>query len=65
MKTKHAITLLVLGYCFDFVGALLKITHSPNADTVLKVGAILKVLGGLLLLFKILSYPKFKDILNW
>jgi hypothetical protein len=65
MKTKHAITLLVLGYCFDFVGALLKITHSPDADTLLTVGAVLKVAGGLLFLYKILTYPKFKDILNW
>jgi hypothetical protein len=65
MKTKHAIMLLVIGYCFDFIGALLKITHSANGDTVLTIGAVLKVAGGLLFLYKILTYPRFKDILNW
>jgi hypothetical protein len=65
MKTKHAIMLLVVGYCFDFIGALLKITHSSSTDTVLTIGAILKVTGGLLFLYKILTYPKFKDVLNW
>jgi hypothetical protein len=65
MKTKHAIILLFVGYCFDFVGALLKITHSTNADTLLTIGAVLKVTGGLLFLYKILTYPKFKDLLNW
>ena len=65
MKTKHAIALLVVGYCFDFIGALLQIVHSANANTVLTVGAVLKVVGALLLLYKILTYAKFKDLLNW
>ena len=27
--------------------------------------AVLKAAGGLLFLYKILTYPKFKDLLNW
>jgi hypothetical protein len=64
MKARHAVTLLVIGYCLDFVGAMLKITHSPSAETVLWAGAILKVLGGLLFLYKLLNYPKFKEFMN-
>ena len=65
MKIKHAILLLILGYCLDLIAAFLKLTHAPNATMVLIVGAILKVAGGLLLLYKILTYPKFRDFLNW
>jgi hypothetical protein len=64
MKAKHAISILVFGYCFDFVGALFKITHRPSADTLLTVAAILKVVGALIFLYKITNYPKFKEFLN-
>lgn len=64
MKTKHALILLIIGYCFDFIGALLKILHILAADATLTLAAILKVLGGLLFLYKLLTYPKFKDFLD-
>jgi len=65
MKTRHSITLIVLGLCFDFIGALLKILHQPYADIILIIGTILKVSGALLFLYKISTYPKIKDFLNW
>ena len=65
MKTKHAIIIFVFGLCFDFVGALFKILHHSNADTLLIVGTIFKVLGGLLFLYKLLTHPKIKEFLNW
>lgn len=61
MKAKHAITLLVLGYCLDFIGALIKILHRPEADATLTAAAVLKVLGALFFLYKLTNYPKFKD----
>lgn len=64
MKAKHAITLLVLGYCLDFIGGLFKILHTAEADITLTIAAILKVLGGLLFLYKLLSYPKFKEFME-
>jgi hypothetical protein len=64
MKVKHAIALLVLGYCFDFGGALLKIMHHPNANTILIVAVTLKILGALLFLFKIINYPKIREFMN-
>ena len=64
MKTKHAIILLVFGYCLDFIGALFKILHTAQADITLTIAAILKVLGALLFLYKLLTYPKIKDFLE-
>jgi hypothetical protein len=64
MKAKHAITLLVLGYCFDFIGGLLKILHRPYADFILILAAVLKVIGALLFLYKLTNYPKIKDFLE-
>jgi hypothetical protein len=64
MKFKHAIVLLIIGYCFDFVGAFLKITHHPYADSVFLIATILKVAGGLILLLKLLTHPKLKEIFN-
>jgi hypothetical protein len=64
MKVKHAITLLVLGYCLDFLGALFKITHRPDANIILTVAAFLKIGGALLFLYKLTNYPKIKEFLN-
>jgi len=65
MKVKHAITFLVLGFCFDFIGALFKIMHHAHGDTLFIIATVLKVFGGLLLLYKILTHPKIKDLMNW
>jgi hypothetical protein len=64
MKVKHAIALLVFGYCLDFLGALFKIVHRPDANTVLTVATLLKIIGSLLLLYKITNYPKIKEFMN-
>jgi hypothetical protein len=64
MKAKHAVSLLLFGYCVDFIGAFLKILHTSNADLTLTVAAIFKVLGGLILIHKIITYPKFKDFMD-
>ena len=64
MKAKHAISLLVFGYCLDFIGGLLKILHYAEADLTLTIAAILKVVGALLFLYKLSNYPKIKDFLE-
>lgn len=61
MKAKYAISLLIFGYCLDFIGGLFKILHRHEADITLTVAAVLKVLGALLILYKLANYPKFKD----
>lgn len=65
MKIKHVIIFIVLGYCFDIIGSLLKIMHAPNADTLLIIGTILKLSGFILFLYKLLIHPKAKGFLNW
>lgn len=64
MKAKHAIILLIIGYCLDFIGGLFKILHRSEADTILIIAAILKVFGLLLFLYKIINHPKIKEFLN-
>jgi hypothetical protein len=65
MKVKHAIVLLTLGICLDFIAAVMKILHWQGADLMFIVALIVKVTGALALLFKILTYGKLKDFLNW
>ena len=65
MKMKHAVIIFVFGLFLDFIGALFKIMHYPNADALLIIGTVLKVLGGLLFLYKLLTHPKAKEFLNW
>ena len=64
MKAKHALVLLVFGYCLDFIGSLFKIMHRPGADNIFIAATILKILGALLLLYKITNYHKIKEFLN-
>jgi hypothetical protein len=56
---------LSFGLCLDFIGALFKIMHYPNADTLSIFGTVLKVIGGLLFLYKLRTHPKAKEFLNW
>ena len=65
MKIKHAILLLAIGYCFDFIGALSKILHTVYADPLLTFAMVLKVIGIIVFVYKLFTYPKAKDFLNW
>ena len=65
MKLKHALILLIVGYCFDFIGALFKLEHWINADNILIAATVLKVSASIIILYKILTHPKAKEFLNW
>jgi hypothetical protein len=65
MKIKHSLLLIGLGYCIDILGSVSKIMHQPGADFTLTIGAAIKIIGILLLLYKLLTHPKAKDFLNW
>ncbi|HLZ17697.1 MAG TPA: hypothetical protein VKQ08_11680 [Cyclobacteriaceae bacterium] len=65
MKTKHAIIILALGYCFDFLGAFQKILHTAYADLLLLIAMFLKIFGMLLFVYKVVTNPKAKEFLNW
>jgi len=64
MKTKHAIIIFVFGYLISLIGALFKITHWGYGNLLLSIGSILKTVGGLIFLYKLITYPKMKDFLN-
>ncbi len=66
MKTKHAIFIFGIGFCLSsIIGALFKIMHWPMGNLILTVGSILEIIGIVLCLYKVLTYPKFEDFLNW
>jgi hypothetical protein len=64
MKAKHALVLLVLGYCLNFIGGLFKLEHWEYADEILIVATVCIIIGLILLLLKLLAHPKAKEFLN-
>ncbi|AYN02240.1 hypothetical protein MQX03_02195 [Chryseobacterium aahli] len=68
MKAKYAIFVFLAGFLLNLLGAWLKITHlsfgAMNGNLCLTIGSILQSIGIVLIIFKVLKYPKFKDFLN-
>ena len=64
MKAKHALIILVMGYCLDFIGGLFKIEHWAYGDEMLIIATVLKVAGAIIFLTKLLAHPKVKEFLN-
>ena len=64
MKAKYSISIIVIGYCLDFMGALFKIQHQSFADNVLILATFLKVFGLMLLAYKIITYDGFRSFMN-
>jgi len=64
MKAKHALIILIIGFVASAFGAMLKIMHWPGANITLTVATVLQVIGWLLLLYKLVTYPKIKDFLT-
>lgn len=64
MKARHGVTLYILGFLTDVVGALFKILHLPGGDEILMMGGALQIVGGLIFLYKLMNYPGFKDFLD-
>lgn len=65
MKIKYTIIIFAIGFILITIGSLFKILHLPGANIVLLIGTGTQFVGAVLLLKKILTYPKFKDFLNW
>ncbi|HEX2608269.1 MAG TPA: hypothetical protein VHK91_12860 [Flavisolibacter sp.] len=64
MKAKHAIILLALGFCLDLVVVLLRTLHVRASGDISLLAALLKIGGGFLFIYKLVTYPKWKDFLN-
>jgi hypothetical protein len=65
MKIKHLLVVIIIGFIWTIIGTLFKIQHWPYASEILVIGTLIKVIFGILLIWKILSTDKFKDFLNW
>jgi len=68
MKAKYAIFIFLAGFLVNLIAAWLKITHisfgAINGNICFVIGSILQSLGTILIIFKVLTYSKFKDFLN-
>jgi|UPI000645D4A0 hypothetical protein len=65
MKTKHAFLIFLIGFLTNVIGSFLKIVHFSNANLFLAIGSTIEIIGGLLILYKLFTYPKFRDFMNW
>lgn len=62
MKLWHPLVL----FAFAFIGGILfKIMHWPHSNTVIIVATVLKVVAVVLLIAKLATHPKVKELLNW
>lgn len=64
MKTLHAFVLYVLGLCLDAIGVLFKVLHYAGGDEILTIATVFKVSGGLVFIYKILTNPKIRELLD-
>ena len=65
MKTKHTVAIVIAGLLVGFIGSLFKVLHWPFANALLIVAVFLQVMGGILFLYKLFTYPKVKGFLDW
>ncbi len=64
MKLKYALLIFLAAFIFVFLGALFKLESWAYASELLIVGLALKFIGGVLVLYKLLTHPKIKEFLN-
>lgn len=68
MKTKHTLIILAIGFLILLFGAVLKIIHLEigplNGNNVLILGMFVEVIGGFLLIYKLITAKKSNDFLN-
>ncbi len=64
IKFKYGVVLLLIGYSIDFYGSLQKILHVPNSNLILTIATALKIVGMLIILVKIITNKKLRDLLE-
>lgn len=65
MKVKYIIVLYILGNLLSLFGSLLKIEHLPLAREIILISYLIQAISLVVLLYKLFTYPKFKEFLNW
>jgi hypothetical protein len=64
MKTKFALLALSLGIVFNFIGDLLQHNKNDNWFLFAAPGEILMYVGGIVFIYKIFTYSKFREFMN-
>ncbi len=64
MKIKASIWVFIVGYLLDFIGSWMKIMHQAGGDFALTLGALLKMVGLVLIAILLLRHPKVKSFLS-
>lgn len=65
MKLWHVLVFLAFAFIVGFAGALFKIMHWPHGDMLIITAFVLKAVAVILLVAKLLTHPKVKELLNW
>ena len=64
MKAKHTILMIALGFAIGYLGTLTQIFSRREANIMVILGTILKVLGILWLAYKIVRYEGFRKFME-
>lgn len=64
MKVKHIIVIFIIGIIIMTFGSLFKIMHWPGGNQMIMISSGLKVIAGILAVWKVLTMDKFKEFLN-
>ena len=64
MKAKHTILLIALGFCLDYIGSLSRIMHRSEAQVLLILATLLKVIGIVWLAYKVVTYDGFRRFME-
>jgi len=64
MKVKHILAIIILGVTGVILGALFKIQHWPGSHKILLIALGLESLGGILMIWKLISIKDFSNFLN-
>ncbi|MBL0126853.1 MAG: hypothetical protein IPP83_05215 [Flavobacteriales bacterium] len=64
MRTRTAVSLLLVGTAVITLGSLFKVLHWPTANIQLLLGAMLQVAALLVLAYRTVKAPHLKDLLT-
>ena len=64
LKYKYIIALFLIGLAGRILGALLKITHAPNADCILTISSFLMIISLVIGIIKMIATKDKKSFLN-
>ena len=64
MKAKYTILLIALGFCLEYLASLSRILHRSEAQTLLILAALLKIVGVLWFAYKVMTYDGFRRFME-